>query len=700
MLGIRKLDLYVLKAFIPLFIGAFLISLFVFMLQTTWRWVNELVGKGLTVDILGEFFGEMALTLVPMSLPLAVLLAMLISFGNMGEKYELLAMKAAGVPLVRIMAPLFVFAIGVSGLSFYFQNTISARASLRLKQLALSMKQASPALEIPEGVFYNGIPKTNLYVGKKEAERGMLYDVIIYRTEGGTEQTRIVVADSAKLEMAADKQSLKLQLWSGLQFENLQSGANAMTGQLDVPFDRETFVYKQLIIDFDANFKEMDESNMSATPTAKNLSELAIDIDSMSYKIDSIGRQQWRSALLQAFAHMHRERAGVDSIVAVIDREREAGQMALPPSTYVWTESQIPTTSRDSIAIPSQANAHTTPTKPNAHRITTLPSIAVMSSTIVPQVPLPLDSVVARLDANTYQEALRSMQSDTRMQQQEWEWRKIETESTKSIIRRFQVEQHNKFALSLSCIIFFFVGGALGAIIRKGGLGMPTVVSVLIFIFYYIINTSGMKMARDGKWDMWVGMWTSSLVFILLGTYLTYKANRDSVVFNSELYTTFIRRLLGLRTKRNLFRKEVIITPPDYPAASVEMATLVRMARHYRDSQHLKRPPSYFGTFFAHHKDSVMAELSTRLEAVVVQLSYSRHHDVIALLNTLPVLYAKAHVSPFERKGLNLAAGLLLPLGLVLWVRMWRFRLRLYRELKQIERIGEQLIARITALTD
>lgn len=710
MLGIKKLDLYVLKTFLPLFVGAFLISLFVFMLQTTWRWINELVGKGLTVDILAEFFAEMALTLVPMSLPLAVLLAMLISFGNMGEKYEILAMKAAGVPLVRIMAPLFVFALGVAGLSFYFQNTVSARASLRLKQLALSMKQASPVLEIPEGVFYNGIPKTNLYVAKKDAERGMLYDVIIYRTDAGSEDARIVVADSACLEMAADKRSLKLQLWSGLQFENLQSGGGGLTGQLDMPFDRETFVYKQLIIDFDANFKEMDQANMSATPTSKDLSELAIAIDSMNYQIDSVGRQQWRMGLLQQFVDMRRNRKGVDSIVALIDREARVavGQAATPPTTTPaqTTPATSVANSDSSVAdMPARAATGASPAvaktaSPTAHRITALPPIGMMSSHQVPVAKLPFDSITARLDGEAHTNALRAMQGVVRMQQQDWEWRKMETESTKGIIRRFQVEQHNKFALSLSCIIFFFVGGALGAIIRKGGLGMPTVLSVLIFIFYYIINTSGMKMARDGKWEMWIGMWTSSVVFTLLGAYLTYKANRDSVVFNSELYTAFFRKLFALRTKRNLFRKEVIITPPDYATCSAELAELAAAARHYRHTQHLKRLPNYFGIFFAHHKDEAIALLTERLERVVLALSYSRHHEVIAWLNSLPVIYATAHVSPFERKELNIAAGVLLPVGVVLWLRMWYFRLRLYKELKQIERVCDQLATHTATLND
>ena len=173
----KKLDLYILKKFLPLFVAAFFICLFVFMMQFTWRYMDELIGKGLSLDVLGQFFWYMAVTLVPMSLPLAVLLASLITFGNMGEQLELLSMKAAGVPLIRIMRPILIVVIMVTGTSFYFQNFTSPQAQISMQTLLFSMKQAQPAVEIPEGVFYNEIPDLNLYVQRKNAETGMLYQV-------------------------------------------------------------------------------------------------------------------------------------------------------------------------------------------------------------------------------------------------------------------------------------------------------------------------------------------------------------------------------------------------------------------------------------------------------------------------------------------------------------------------------------------
>ena len=223
MFGIKKLDIFILKNFLLIFVGAFFICLFVFMMQFTWRYVDELIGKGLSLEILVQFFWYMGITLVPTSLPLAVLLASLIAFGNMGERLELLAMKAAGVPLVRIMQPILCVVVLLTAVSFVFQNTASPKAQKSLRTLLISMKQTSPAVEIPEGVFYGGVPNVNLFVERKNAETGMLYQLIIYKTDQGFDRAQIVLADSGRMEVTADKLHLKLDLWNGEQFENLQS---------------------------------------------------------------------------------------------------------------------------------------------------------------------------------------------------------------------------------------------------------------------------------------------------------------------------------------------------------------------------------------------------------------------------------------------------------------------------------------------
>ena len=205
---IKKLDIFILKQFSLLFAGTFFICLFIFMMQFLWRYVEDLIGKGLSMEVLAKFFFYAAMTLVPISLPLALLLAALITFGNMGERLELLAMKAAGVPLVRILRPVLVFALAVTGGSFYFQDVIAPESSKQLAALLYSMRQKSPELEIPEGIFYNEIPGYNLFVEHKDLETGMLYGIMIYTQGTGFDDTQVVIADSGRIQATEDLNSI------------------------------------------------------------------------------------------------------------------------------------------------------------------------------------------------------------------------------------------------------------------------------------------------------------------------------------------------------------------------------------------------------------------------------------------------------------------------------------------------------------
>lgn len=623
MLGIKKLDLYILKKFLPLFFGAFFICLFVFMMQFTWRYIDELIGKGLSLDILGQFFWYMGITLIPMSLPLAILLASLITFGNMGEQLELLSMKAAGVPLVRIMRPILMLVIVFTGMSFYFQNKMAPDAQISLRTLLFSMKQAQPAVEIPEGVFYNEIPNLNLYVQRKNAETGMLYQTIIYKTDQGFDRAQIVLADSGRLEMTADKLHLRLDLWNGEQFENLQSQGMSMMQSANVPFDRETFAYKRFLIDFDSNFAMMDKNMLRDMPQAKSMWEIEASVDSMNAELDSIGKIYYRDV------------------------------------SQRWFDKRIMSKK--------------------------------IAATLRAAKPLPFDSILARTSPSDVRTARQMALNTVRSVNSELEWKSLAAQTGDNQIRRHWVEWHQKMTLSLACLLFFFIGAPLGAIIRKGGLGLPAVISVLIFIFYYIINTSGMKMARDGSWNMVYGMWISSVVLLPFGVFLTYKANKDSVVFNAEMYLNFFRALLGLRTSRHLNRKEVIIHDPDYARMSEQLDALRDDCREYARVSRLKSAPSYVDVFFRHNTDHHVEEIGGRLETIVEELSNAKDPRIVSMLNSFPVVYVHAHTSPFEGNRANKIAGVFFPLGFVLWCRIWRFRFRLLRDMKQITETCERL---------
>ena len=260
-----------------------------------------------------------------------------------------------------------------------------------------------------------------------------------------------------------------------------------------------------------------------------------------------------------------------------------------------------------------------------------------------------------------------------------------------------QMEAINKFTLSLSCLIFFFIGAPLGAIIRKGGLGVPVIISVIVFIIFYILDSTGMKMARDDNWTVWFGKMLGTAVLSPIAIFFTYKANNDSVVFNIDLYKNLLMRMLGLRMKRTAYGKEVIIEDPDYAADAAALRQLTEDIKQYHQEHNLLRWPNPVKVFFREGDDHAIQHISDRLEATIEDLSNSRDKVIINELSNYPILATHAHTRPFVRKWMNMVTGILLPVGLFFYIRMLRFRFRLYRDLKSITQINEKIVER-TAL--
>lgn len=625
MLRIKKLDIFVLKSFCTLFIGTFFICLFIFMMQFLWRYVDELIGKGLEMTVMAQFFFYSALTLVPVSLPLAVLLAALITFGNFGERFELLAMKAAGISLLKIMRPLIIFIVFICCLSFYFQNVIGPKAQTDLGTLLISMKQKAPELDIPEGVFYDEIDGYNLYVKRKNRDTGMLYDVLIYNFEKGFENAQIIKADSGRLEMTADKKHLYLHLYSGEQFENLKSQS---MDQRNVPYRREAFREKHAIIEFDSDFNMVDAGIMSNYSNSKNMKKLQMDIDSMQVQNDSLARVYYEEAM---------------------------------QGTYRVTAGM---TKEDTLKI---EKAHL-----GEYNVDSIFNMA----TLVEKQKI-ISTAIGRAEGAG----------------SDWSFKSNDISMTENNLRRHMTSWHEKLTLSLACLIFFFIGAPLGGIIRKGGLGMPVVVSVFIFIVYYIINNTGYKMARDGKWIVWMGMWTSTAVLAPLGAFLTYKSNNDSVVLNADAYINWFKRVVGIRNVRHLFRKEVIIHDPDYVRIPGDLRALSVDCRAYAEKKALKRAPNYFKLWMAGNRDEVMEKINERLETLIDEMSNTKSITLLTELNNYPIIPVHAHVRPFRSYWLNLLCGVLFPIGLFFYFRIWIFRIRLNKDMERIIKTNEEVIA-------
>ena len=628
MFRIKKLDIFIAKQFGLLFIATFFICQFVLMMQFLWRYVDELIGKGLSLEVLAQFFWYMGIMLMPQAFPLAILLSSLIAFGNLGESSELTAIKAAGISLLQSMRSLIVITIGITLMSFYFQEVIGPKAFVSFRQLLISMKQKNPEVEIPEGIFYDGIPGSNLYVQKKDVEKGMLYGIMIYRMNGGYEDAAVILADSGSIQSTEEKKHMILTLYSGEWFENMRQGGMGVAA--NVPYRRETFSTKRIVLDFDSGFDMAEVGGIASDARSKGLSKIIHDLDSIREFNDSVGHQYFKDATYTTF-HIP-----------------EIGE-------------------KDSLKVLKE----------------------------VAKANCDFDSIYDRLSGETKQAVLQMASNDAKAALNDLEFKSDYSDYLNREERLHQIEAINKFTLSLSCLIFFFIGAPLGAIIRKGGLGVPVIISVFVFIVFYILDNTGMKMARDDNWTVWFGKLLGTFVLSPIAIFFTYKANNDSVVFNIDLYKSLVMRMLGLRQKRPTIGKEVIIETPDYTEDAVRLRQITEDIEQYTLEHSLRRWPNPIKVFFRPGDDQTISQISERLEEVIEDLSNTRDKIILNEVNTYPILATHAHTRPFRQKWMNIITGLVVPAGIFFYLRMLRFRLRLHRDLKVICKANRTITERI-----
>lgn len=479
MKGIKKIDLYLLRNFLSLLFATFFICVFILLMQFMWLHVKDLVGKGIEIKVLMEFFVYAVCSVVPLALPLAILLASLISFGNLGENFELTAMKAAGISLFRIMSPL---AIGVALISvgaFFFSNNVLPRSQVKLWALVFSLRQKSPELDIPIGEFYDGIPGYTIYTGDKNARTGMLYDMMIYNYRDGFQNATVTVADSGRFCVTADKHYLVLDLYDGESFENL-SRMQSNRRQRNVPYRREMFGHKQALMDFSTELRRYEDDILDDQHVSKGYSRLVRSIDSVSVLAHQRSREQANTLVNSRY----------------LNRDRQNNLQLIAPT-------------------PEETQAQT----------------------------FNIDSLYATLTPEQQRSILATARERAQQQKDQIDYNALMLEDHKSYVRKHQIELYRKFTLAFGCLVFFFIGAPLGAIIRKGGLGAPVVISVIMFLIYYLIDNFGYKMAREALWPCWQGMWLSSFVLLPVGIFLTYKAATDSALFNPEAWLIRYQKL-------------------------------------------------------------------------------------------------------------------------------------------------------------
>ncbi len=480
----KKIDIYLLRNFLGLFLATFFIAIFILLMQFMWMHVNDLVGKGIGLSVLSEFFVYATAAIVPLALPLAILLSSIITFGNLAEKSELTAMKAAGISLFRIMRPLALTVAFLSVGAFFFSNNVLPKSQMKLWALIFSLRQKSPELDIPVGEFYDDISGFHIYVHDKTS-RGELLNIMIYDYSNGFENVKVMVADTGRLKASEDKRYLIFDLINGESFEDLNKRQQRATRSMkNIPYRRETFAHKRLLIDFSTDFNRFDESILEDQHVSKNVAQLTHSIDSV--RVVAEGRSREQSTQLLTDRYFGRETRRKVDLPSLTKEDKEK---------YSWEE------------------------------------------------------LWNSLDLYRQKQVLTYAQEKARAYRDQIEYNALLLEDAERYIRKHQIELFRKYTLAFACLIFFFIGAPLGAIIRKGGLGAPVVISVVMFIIYYIIDNTGYKMAREALWPCWAGMWLSSFVLLPTGIFLTYKAATDSPLFNPEAWEKGWKQLVSKAKK-------------------------------------------------------------------------------------------------------------------------------------------------------
>lgn len=470
----KKLDKLIIKSYLGPLLMTFSLSLFVFLLQFLWKQIEQIIGKGLGIEVILELVAYACATLVPMALPLALLLASIMTMGNFGEKYEIVAMKAAGVSLWRVLRPLIVLSCLLSIMAFFFSNKVIPVANMKLRTIMYEVKTKKPTLNIKPNQFYSEIENYTIRIGSKDKEGVNMKDIIVYDHSKDMGNVNVTIADSGQMYATADGNTLIFRLFSGSTFDENVEGENIVKR----PLMRLNF--KEQVLRFDISdfaYQEADENRY------ENHYKM-LDIKALNRNLDTLHSKE--NVLKESICRIAKENFSI-----------EAKDNGLEENFY--------------------------------SKLNSLPSERLRD----------IENITANKIEYVYNEMNGSI---------------LRLSSDSEMVRRHQIELHRKFTLSVACLILFFIGAPLGAIIRKGGMGMPIVVSALAFIIYYIVGTMGENAAIQEEIPIWVGMWLSTFVFLPIGLFLTAKATTDAGLLNAEVWSKYMNKFVN--SIKKLYKKK------------------------------------------------------------------------------------------------------------------------------------------------
>lgn len=480
----KKLNVLIFRSYAGPAVATFFISVFVLLMQFLWRYVDDLVGKGLEWPIIAKLLYYASFTFVPMALPLSILLASLMTFGNLGERYELVAIKAAGISLRKVMMPLIFLSVVLSAGAFFYSNTVFPYANLKFRTTLYDVRQKKLALNIREGMFYSGIEGYVMKIGKKASDGIGIYDVVIFDHTDFMGNNKFTIADSGRMEQNASGDYLIITLFNGWNYEEMQG----RDSEIKKPFQRTLF------------------------------SEQVIKFDLSQFRLSRTNEEFFRNNFLMLSNKQLSDAS--DSISGdLLSRRKDFGIALLNYYEYLRTSQLLDSNSKAPLP-PKSANVFTGKNNRDKSMI-----------------------VGAALGI-------------ARNVKQSFEFNKQAIRDKATLKAKYDIEWHRKFTLSIACLALFLIGAPLGAIIRKGGLGLPLVVSVLLFVVYHVISFTGEKAVKSGVMPAWKGMWISTIIFLPVGIWLSYKAATDSPLMESDSYKRFITTVLGFFRKNRTNNNE------------------------------------------------------------------------------------------------------------------------------------------------
>jgi lipopolysaccharide export system permease protein len=561
----KKLDKLILSSFIGPFILTFLVVVFILLTQHMLKYFDDIIGKGLGIDVIGQLLFYFAIFMTPIAMPLAVLLSSLIAFGNLGEHFELTAVKSAGISLVRTLLPIFFFVLGLTVIAFYVNNNLVPKAALEAYSLLYDIKQKKPALDLREGSFYDGIPDMSIYVSKKFSDGVTIKDIIIYDHRKHDGNNDVTVADSGKMYTILNERYLKLELFNGYNYAEGASTTQGKAGKVKVgekeTLSRTQFSKTQVVFDLSSfALERTDKKWFQGNRIMRNLSELDSDMDSIDHEALKTRLSLYTGSkaffmyymvddTLRLPAELYQFKLGQDTLDAFhFDPEiKRIGEIQANKKEIISQDTmrkridsaeQKPRKEKGQLRERKRMESVAASITPPA-----LAQTRKATPTTTPQAEKRVysDSVItAKIDSLFLVHADRSIyenaSSKARMAKNQIEGNSSSLVELDKDRKVFLIQWHKILASSLACIAMFLIGAPLGAIIKKGGLGVPFLVSILFFIIYYLLTMTGEKWAKQGIISVQVGVWAGDVILLVIGLLFLRQARLDARLFEADFY--------------------------------------------------------------------------------------------------------------------------------------------------------------------